>query len=58
MDITETEKKTANLDIEMSNEEYDNLFYYGFKNISDENLKELIVEWAINDILEKNVKKL
>ena len=57
MNVVETDKKSANLDIEMTNEEYENLFHYGISNISDKKRKELIVEWAILNILEKKCEK-
>jgi len=55
--LKETEETKILLDCEFQEEEIDILLNYAIKNLSKEQIKNSLIEWAFVDIITKQVNK-
>ncbi|HSH24689.1 MAG TPA: hypothetical protein VLA13_04040 [Massilibacterium sp.] len=55
--LSEKEEKVYNYQLEMTDHERHLLFEYASDNIPTEELDQLLIEWAILDLLKNNINK-
>jgi len=53
--LSEKTKKVVNMECEFEDKEYDLLYHYAKDNIPTQKLNDLLISWAVSDILRKHI---
>ena len=56
--LSEKTSKVVNMQVEFADEEYDLLYHYAKDNIPTQKLNDLLISWAVSDILRKHIAAL
>ena len=56
--LSEKTKKVVNMECEFEDKEYDLLYHYAKDNIPTQKLNDLLISWAVSDILRKHIAAL